>query len=54
MFYKNCAGNSLIEVVVTLFIFSISIAVISRQVESNISGINIMEKNIAEAYRHAI
>ncbi len=54
VFNQSYRGNSLIEVVVALLIFSISIAVISRQVDFDIEGVNGVEKHIAEVYRHGI
>lgn len=45
---------SLIEILVTLFIFSISIAFISEQVNKDIIDINNAKNGIAEIYSHAI
>ena len=45
---------SLIEIVITLLIFSISIAIISNQINRDIGGINTMKNHIAEIYRHGI
>lgn len=49
---KNYKGNSLIEVVVTLLIFSLSIAIISNQINRDVGGINSMKNHIANVYRH--
>ncbi len=54
MFNQSHRGDSLIEVVIALLIFSISIAVISRQVDLDIEGISNMARHIAEVYRHGI
>jgi len=43
---------SLIEIIVTLFIFSISMTVISFQINQDVTGINNMKNSIAEIYRH--
>lgn len=52
--YHNYQGSSLIEIVVTLLIFSISSAVISNQINRDIGGMNAMKNHIAEIYRHEI
>lgn len=45
---------SLIEIVVTLFIFSISMAIISSQVNRDVVGVNSMKNSVAEIYRHGL
>jgi len=45
---------SLIEIIITLFVFSISIAIISNQINRDIGGINSSKNHIAEIYRHGV
>lgn len=45
---------SLIEVVITLFIFSISITLISNQVNRDMLDINHSKNTIAEIYSHGL
>lgn len=54
MLSKKLHGNSLIEVVVTLLIFSAAIAIISRQIDMDISRINTIKNAIAEIYRNGV
>ena len=42
---------SLIEIIITLLILSISIVIISNQINRDIVGINAMKTHIAESYR---
>ena len=52
--YHGKKTMSLIEIIITLFIFSISITVISDQVNRDIGGINGAKNHIAEIYQYEI
>jgi hypothetical protein len=45
---------SLLEIAITLFIFSFSIAIISGQANHDVGGINTMQHHIADVYHHGL
>lgn len=45
---------SFIEIVITLLILSLSIVLISNQINDDIAGISAMKNHIAEIYRNGL
>lgn len=50
MLQKKYCGTSLFEVVVALCLFSVSVLVISAQIESSLNSMNIAEQHVLEVY----
>lgn len=52
MSYQSQSGSSLFEVMVTLFIFGISVSIVSPQLSNTLGGLQSLQHHVAQVYVH--